>query len=66
MLSYPTPAVSETAAAPTAEQRSEAGSDLGVDVLAFFVIVLVIGIATYHVLTVTRIPYTALLIVSLS
>lgn len=36
----------------------------GVDVLAVFVIMLVIGVATYHILAITRIPYTALLIVS--
>ena len=54
----------EGAAAPSAQEGSEEGSEAGVDVLAFFVIVLVIGIATYHVLAVTRIPYTALLIVS--
>lgn len=39
--------------------------EAGVSVLAVFVIMLVIGVASYHVLSFTRIPYTAILIVSL-
>ena len=55
-------ASSTAAPAPVSSASVEDGSG-GVDVLAFFVVALVIGVATYHVLAVTKIPYTALLIV---
>ena len=55
---------SAAAPAPVTSASSEEGNG-GVDVLAFFVVALVIGVATYHVLAVTKIPYTALLIVRL-
>lgn len=52
---------------PSAEAADHANveehAEGGVDELTFFVVVLVIGVATYHVLVVTRVPYTAMLIV---
>ena len=54
-----------SAAAPAPVSSASEEGDGGVDVLAFFVVALVIGVATYHVLAVTKIPYTALLIVRL-
>jgi hypothetical protein len=43
--------------------EEQASLEAGEDVLSVFVIMLVVGIASYHVLVVTKIPYTALLLV---
>ncbi len=54
-------------ASGAAELQGEAENlEAGEDVLSVFVIMLVVGIASYHVLAVTRIPYTALLLVGTS
>jgi hypothetical protein len=49
------------------EHESEEGPERKpVDVLSLFVIALLIGVFTHHVLKFTRLPYTALLMVSLN
>ena len=45
------------------EDTTASNDETGVSVLGTFVIMLVIGVASYHVLAFTRIPYTAILIV---
>lgn len=42
----------------------ESTDESGVAVLTVFAIMLIIGIASYHILAKTRLPYTAILIVS--
>jgi len=54
--------VASKVAEPVSE-KEQASLEAGEDVLSVFVIMLVVGIASYHVLAVTRIPYTALLLV---
>ena len=54
----------QSRAAEVASVHVEAeNTEAGDDVLAVFVIMLVVGVASYHVLAVTKIPYTALLLV---
>lgn len=48
------------------QQETESTQEEGVSVLGVFTVMLVIGVASYHVLAFTRIPYTAILIVRLS
>jgi len=50
--------VASEVAEPVSE-KEKASLEAGEDVLSVFVIMLVVGIASYHVLAVTRIPYTA-------
>ena len=49
----------------TTQEQMEGSHEEGVSVLGVFTVMLVIGVASYHVLAFTRIPYTAILIVRL-
>jgi len=61
-LVLPWHCVASKVAVPVSEEE-KASLLAGEDILSVFVIMLVVGIASYHVLAFTRIPYTALLLV---
>ena len=58
--------LSLAAEVPASQQEAQESQEAGVSVLGVFTVMLVVGVASYHVLTFTRIPYTAILIVRLS
>lgn len=51
--------------ASSLQEETQGNQEEGVSVLGVFTVMLVIGVASYHVLAFTRIPYTAILIVRL-
>lgn len=55
--------IAQVRAETTEAQSTEENHEAGVSVLATFVVMLIIGVASYHVLAFTKIPYTAVLIV---